>query len=435
MISTFSILFLSALLSPLLWRRGTILKISALVALLISLPFSDVVIPLAGFEATKVSTLFISVLVIVLIAIVIHSDDDSTITQTLFLGSASVALIESHSLLSFIISFEAVSLISVVLVSRISNAKEAEGAVKIFVAGAIATAILMFGLFLYTIDGGKLLSPLKSDLGYYGKSGVMIMLLAVFYKLTIFPMHNWAIDTYSKVRPNHAALLSGVAKTSAVVGAFSVFASALRGMETLSIPIIVTLSIITMTLGNFSALAQKSLAKILAWSSVAHAGYMLIAFAALKSRFAEVGLVYMAIAYIFMQSAVFLVLDIIRRDKMESLSDIAGLGIKRPILSAIFTIQLLSLAGIPLLAGFMGKAVLFYAGVDAGLWQIVLIALLNSALSVGYYAWIIKHIWFDKSSSDVVAEPMSIFETVSQAILLAGTIYFGIFAVTVFSIY
>ena len=434
MISTFSILFLSALLSPLLWRRGDILKISAVVALLISLPFSDMVIPLAGFEATELSTLFISVLVIVLSAIVIHSDDDSTITQTLFLGSASVALIESHSLLSFIISFEAVSLISVVLVSRISNAREAEGAVKIFVAGAIATAILMFGLFLYTIDGGKLLSPLKSDLGYYGKSGVMIMLLAVFYKLTIFPMHNWAIDTYSKARANHAALLSGVAKTSAVVGAFTVFASALRGMETLSIPIIVTLSIITMTLGNFSALAQKSLAKILAWSSVAHAGYMLIAFASLKSRFAEVGLVYMAIAYIFMQSAVFLVLDIIRRDKLESLSDIAGLGAKRPILSAIFTIQLLSLAGIPLLAGFMGKAVLFYAGVDAGLWQIVLIALLNSALSVGYYAWIIKHIWFDKSSSKVVAEPISIFELISQAILLAGTIYFGIFAVTVFGI-
>ena len=103
------------------------------------------------------------------------------------------------------------------------------------------------------------------------------------------------------------------------------------------------------------------------------------------------------------------------------------------LLSFFFTVQLLSLAGIPLLAGFLGKAIVFYAGVDAGLWYVVLIALLNSALSVGYYAWIIKHLYFDDAqlSGSVTYEKLPV---VSQIILLGGTLYFGVFASIVFTV-
>ena len=367
MIGSFSILFVGGLLSPLLWRRGGFLRLAALGVLFLGLLFAGNGLALAGFAATGVSTLFTSVLILALAAVILHTDDEITMTQTLFLGAAAVALLQSRSLLAFLVAFEAVSLLSVVLVSQIRSREQAEGAVKIFIAGAVATGILMFGAFLYTLDGGKLLEPIKALNGYYGVAGVFIMLLGVFYKLTIVPMHNWAVDTYALVRADHAALLSGAAKTVAALGAFVVFAPALKGSLSLTVPVLVTLALLTMTVGNFMALTQKKLARILAWSSVAHAGYMLLAYAAVRSGMALTGLLYMAIAYLFMQSAVFLVLDLLRRKGMESLEDIAGLGGRSPVLSLFFTLQLFSLAGIPLLAGFLGKAVLFYAGVDAGL--------------------------------------------------------------------
>jgi NADH-quinone oxidoreductase subunit N len=159
---------------------------------------------------------------------------------------------------------------------------------------------------------------------------------------------------------------------------------------------------------------------------------MLLAYAAVRSGMALTGLLYMAIAYLFMQSAVFLLLDLLRRKGMESLEEIAGLGGRSPVLSLFFTLQLFSLAGIPLLAGFLGKAILFYAGVDAGLWWAVLIALLNSALSVAYYAWIVKQLWFDEFKG-AKEELLSANTLSAQVILLAGTLWFGIFAGTVFA--
>jgi NADH-quinone oxidoreductase subunit N len=434
MTGSFAILLAGGILSPLLWKRGEILRYAALGILLAALLLGGREIGLEGFVPTGPGTLFTMVLLLVLGAVVLHTRSTLTTTQTLFLGAAATALLQSHTLLAFLVAFEAVSLVSVVLVSQVRTAEQAEGAVKIFVAGAMATAILMFGAFLYTLDGGELLAPLKSDYGYYGKAGIFVMLLGVFYKLTIVPMHVWAVDTYAKVRAEHAALLSGAAKTAAALGAFLLFAPALETMLPTTVALLVTLALATMTLGNFMALAQRKLARILAWSSVAHAGYMLLGFAAVSSPHAEAGILYMVVAYLFMQSAVFLVLDTWRKAGVETLEDAAGLGRSRPVAAALFTVQLFSLAGIPLLAGFMGKAVLFYAGVEAGLWWAVLVALLNSALSVGYYAWIVKQLWFDEPANDkALPPPLAGTPLAAQLLLLAGTLWFGIFAGTVFA--
>lgn len=129
-----------------------------------------------------------------------------------------------------------------------------------------------------------------------------------------------------------------------------------------------------------------------------------------------------------MQTSVFLILNDFRREAgVKYLRDIKGMGKRAPIHSLFFTIQLFSLAGIPLLAGFLAKAVAFYSGVDAGLWGVVLIAALNSALAVGYYVWIIKHIYFDEAENNQKIE-MSAGSLISQLILLTGTLYFGIVA-------
>jgi len=395
--------------------------------------FSGASIGLSGFESSEAIKLFELILQIVLLALVLHEKDDTTITQTLFIGTASIALLQSHTVLTFLIAFEALSIISIVLVSNIKNADQAEGAVKMFIAGAIATGILLLGAAFYLMGGGSLEEGINIHSSSFALVGVFMMLFGVFYKLTIVPMHGWAADTYALVRPSHAAILTGVAKTVVAVAAFRIFAPFLSEQIELSLPLLVVLAVITMTLGNFLALFQTKISRILAYSSIAHAGYMLLAFAAVKSEYASTGLLYMAIAYIFMQTAVFLVLDILRKKyDVTTLDDLKGLAKENGLLAFFFTVQLLSLAGIPLLAGFLGKAVVFYAGVDAGLWYVVLIALLNSALSVGYYAWIIKHLYFDESVEKNRGSNEKL-PMLSQVILLAGTLYFGVFASLVFT--
>jgi len=433
MFSSFTLLFMAALLSLAL-HRTMWLKPFAVAATLIALllTFSGSSIGLSGFENSDAIRLFTMILEIVLVALLLHEEEDQTMTQTLFLGTASIALLQSHTLLTFIIAFEAVSIISFVLVSHIKTPAQAEGAVKMFIAGAIATGMLLLGAALYLIGGGKLGAPIVLESSMLSTAGLFVMLMGLFYKLTIVPMHGWAADTYALVRHSHAAILTGLAKTVVAVAMFRLFAPFLAEHLSFSVPFMATLAIVTMTLGNFLALFQKRISRILAYSSIAHAGYMLLAFASLQSAYASTGLLYMAIAYIFMQTAAFLVLDTLRRKhEIESLDDLKGLAKENSLLSFFFTVQLFSLAGIPLLAGFLAKAVMFYAVVDAGLWYVALIALLNSALSVGYYAWIIKHIYFDEAVEKRHVENSRV-QIVSQVILLAGTLFFGIFASFVF---
>ena len=435
MLGSFTLLFLAALVSLALHRTAW-LKPVAVVAVLgaLVLTYFGSTITLSGFENSEAVRLFTMILEVVLLAMLLHEEEDQTITQTLFIGTASVALLQSHTLLTFIVSFEAVSIISFVLVSHIKTPAQAEGAVKMFIAGAIATGILLLGAALYLVGGGKLDAPLAVETDMLSTVGLFVMLLGLFYKLTIVPMHGWAADTYALVRHSHAAILTGLAKTVVAVATFRLFAPFLTEHLAMSVPVMATLAVITMTLGNFLALFQKRIARMLAYSSIAHAGYMLLAFAALKSGYASTGLLYMAIAYIFMQSAVFLLLDILRkRYNIQTLEEVKGLAKQNKALAFFFTVQLFSLAGIPLLAGFMGKAVVFYAGVDAGLWPVVLIALLNSALSVGYYAWIVKHLYFDESQS-LPENGNERLQILSQSILLAGTVLFGIFASVVFTV-
>lgn len=434
MISTFSILFAASLLSLLL-HRTKMLKAFTLLALLAGLFMSGTSIGLNGFESSEAVTLFERILLIVLFALVLHEEDDTTLTQTLFLATASIALLQSQTVLAFLISFEALSLISIVLVSHIKTAEQAEGAVKMFIAGAIATGILLLGAAFYLMGGGLLEEGIISNPAVFSLVGAFIMLFAVFYKLTIVPMHGWAADTYALVRHSHAALLSGVAKTVVAVAAFKLFAPFLAEASDISVPMLVVLAVLTMTLGNFMALFQQKLSRILAYSSIAQAGYILLAYAAVKSSLASTGLLYMAIAYVFMQTAVFLVLDILRKKyDIQTLETLKGFAKGNPVLAFFFTVQLFSLAGIPLLAGFLGKAVVFYAVVDAGLWVVALIALLNSALSVGYYAWIVKHLYFDEAKEKISSQRDSKLTNLSQLILLAGTLYFGIFASLVFAV-
>jgi len=421
MITPFYILLGFGLLSIVL-HRTALLKPFALTAFGIagSVSFMTASADLKLFEIIVSSVLF---------AFILHEQEDITITQTLFLGASSMLLLESDSILSFVIAFESLSLISVILVSYVKTKDEVEGAVKMFIASALATGFLFLGLTFYLMGGGELQEVLHPNATLFEMIGVFIMLLALFYKLTLVPFHGWAVDTYAKVSHTNAALLSGVAKTVAVVAVFKIFEPFLALHLSFAQPLFIIVALLTMTFGNFLALFRKNIAEILAYSSVAHAGYMALAFVAVSSSYAQDGILYMAIAYIFMQSAAFLILDTLKKSyAIVSLDDLHGFAQQNPLLGALLSIQLFSLAGIPLLAGFLAKAVIFYAVVDSGLWWVALIALLNSALSVAYYAIIVKSIYFEDLKVKKLSLSNRTTAFTAQLILVAGTIFFGIFA-------
>jgi len=434
--SPFTLLFVMALFSFAI-HRLVLLKSLSIIVLAISLVlvYLGYATPLAGFATSEAISFFEAVVLLVVGAFILSEDDVITITQTLFIAAASFLLLESTTLISFILSFEVMSILSFVLVSNITSIKEAEGAIKMFIAGSIATAVLFFGVTLYLWSTQSLDTPLIVNVDSFGILGIWFMLGALFYKMTIVPMHTWSADSYAQVRPLYAALLSGVVKTVVFVATFKFFSPFILATDVFSTPIFIVLAVITMSLGNILALFQKNVTRILAYSSIAHAGYMLLGFVAVRSSYASVGVLYMAVAYIFMQSAVFILIDKLSRGVGDiKLEDLHGL-VKKDKWSALFlSVQLFSLAGIPLLAGFLAKAVMVYAVVDAGYIIVALITLLNSALSVAYYAWIIKHIYFEENASDYTLEKLSFSSSATQVILLLGTLYFGVFASVVFSL-
>jgi NADH:ubiquinone oxidoreductase subunit 2 (subunit N) len=436
--SLFALLFAAGMFAlPL--HRSFWLKPFALLAIAAGIVFVDAgssAVLLQGFVQSGVSDFFFTVLLVVLGAFVLSEDMPINIIQALFLGAASVLLLQSATLLTFIFSFEALSVVSFAVVGAIRSGLQAEAAVKMFLSGAIATGLVMLGIALFTFGGGDINAPLSlKSVNSFETGGLWIVLLGIFYKLTIVPMHAWAAQGYSGMKPSSAALLSGIAKTVVVLGVFVFFKPFFAVSASLSVPLLIIISLVTMTLGNVLALFQRKVAKILAYSSIAQAGYILIVFSAYKSGYAPYGVLYMAVAYIFMQTALFLLVDRIGGGVSDLLlEEMKGLGREHRLAALFFTVQLFSLAGVPLLAGFLGKTVGVYALVDAGhIWP-ALWVLLNSTLAVGYYAWIVKHLYFDAPDQTARIVALNGMAKAAQVILLVGTLFFGVFAYSVFAV-
>jgi len=432
---SFIVLIAAGLLVPLFYRNNIfIAKMIAIVAFILAAYFIYVGNSLHAIfpyfvtdEATRLME-YVLLITLAAVSLALTGFERPLISQMLFLAGASIAFLETDNFFMYIVLFEVIAIISYILVANIRNFFNAEGAIKAFIAGAVASGIILLGFALFSFMTDSFNYAEMNVSGKFTLIAVAIMLAGIFYKLTVVPMHGWAADAYAQVNHAAAAILSGVIKSVVLVATFKAFYKFLIAYPVATVLIFSFFAIVTMTLANFMALWQKRISKILAFSSIAHSGYALIPFAAAASAYSYAGVLYYAIAYIFMQTSVFLILNDLRRELgVKYLQDIKGLYKVAPLHSLFFTVQIFSLAGIPLLAGFLSKAVAFYAGVDAGLWVIVLIALLNSALAVGYYVWIIKHIYFDETKSTQTIS-MTNGSLIGQLILLAGTIYFGIVA-------
>jgi len=314
--------------------------------------------------------------------------------------AGALLLISSNNFLSLVISMELMTMPTYLMVLFVMTKPSIEAGIKYFFSGAFAVGTLLFGVsLLYGISGSLDFSAVSTALNgdFLGIIALIFVLAGFGFKMTAFPFHFWGPDVYDGTCPGVASILTGILKSAVFIAfmrvVYEVFSKSFTKELTVLFAII---SAITMTLGNLLALAQKRVSRILAYSSVAHAGYTLVAFSALSVPISTAGIVYHSIAYVFMKTSAFLAFaGLLYLWGVSTMDEYKGLGRKEPLLSALFLVFLFSLAGIPPLAGFMSKVFVFLSAVKAKLLWLALLGLLNSAFSVAYYIWIAKQMYLE----------------------------------------
>ena len=341
----------------------------------------------------------------------------------LFLMTSSVDIIMLY------ISIEVVSIMSFVLAAYLKlDTRSNEAGLKYVIYGAFSSGVMLFGLSLvYGLAGSTNYFAIQDALSSLDSSAnpVLIMaLLMIFagfgYKISSVPFHFWTPDVYEGSPSTITAYLSVAPKAAgfAMIIRFfhQVFSDSIGltsnaiGSTDLPWPeIIGVLAVVTMTMGNLVAIQQKSIKRMLAYSSIAHAGYMMLALPVLSMDAVESVMIYLFI-YVFMNlGAFFIVIFVKNKTGGESFKDFEGLGWKMPIVGAFMTLFMLSLTGLPPTAGFVGKLYIFKTLVGAGsefLWLVVAGGV-NSVISLYYYFHVVKVMFLGGKRSDVITYPPS----------------------------
>jgi NADH-quinone oxidoreductase subunit N len=323
-------------------------------------------------------------------------------------------------MLSLFVGLETMSLSTYVLVGfRRGSDRSAEGSMKYFLLGALATAILLYGVaLLYGATGSTSFQGIakaiqtKANLlsDPYLVVGFLLVLVAFAFKVGSVPFHMWAPDAYEGAPTSVAAFMACAVKAAAFAALIRLFATVFAAKGLAVGPhgwfkLMTVLCILTMVVGNLVAIAQKSAKRMLAYSSIGHAGYLLLGLLAVaqSGNAAASTVLFYLFAYSFTVLGAFgvvLMLEREGRDEPLRIADFAGLGARHPYVALAMTIFLLSLAGVPPTAGFFAKFYLFRAGIEAGaagatmLYTLVVLALLTSAAAAFYYLRVVVYMYF-----------------------------------------
>jgi NADH-quinone oxidoreductase subunit N len=326
----------------------------------------------------------------------LHPEEYYVLLLTATLGGA--ALVASTHFASFFLGLEILSVsLYALIVYPVHRVEAVEAAVKYLVLAGATSAFLIFGMALVYAEAGTMsaagVSKLIAGLGSGSAVvtiGVVMILVGVGFKLAVVPFHMWTPDVYEGAPAPVTAYIATVSKGA-------VFALLLRYMLPVSGDTTSTLflalaavAIASMLAGNLLALRQDNVKRILAYSSIAHLGYLLVAFLATGQR-AGVAVGFYLIAYFATTLVAFGVVSVLSTDERDAglMLDYRGLGARRPWLAAIFTVALLSLAGMPLTMGFIGKFLIVTAGSGAALWALVIVLVLTSTVGLYYYTRLI----------------------------------------------
>ncbi len=273
-----------------------------------------------------------------------------------------------------------------VLVAYGKTRDRMEAGVKYFVVSMLASAFLLLGIGLLSVSSGTALATLHLD-GVLGVLGLAGILTGLGFKMGLFPFNAWIPDVYQGAPPEIAGFLAGASKKAGFAAFISIIAAV--HLPVLWRPLILMIAALSMTIPNLIALVQTDVRRMLAYSIMTHAGFLFMGLVVL-SRGSLSGLLVHAFVHGFMALGAFLVVGVFSARKLFTIEQFQGLGWRSPFLGISLTLFLLSLAGMPVLAGFMSKLYLFYAVLREGLSWIVLLAIVNSAISLYYYFRIIR---------------------------------------------
>ena len=287
-----------------------------------------------------------------------------------------------------------------------------EAALKYFLLGAFASAFFLYGIALtYGATGTTNLAGIVSFLGSASAGAYLyialgLLLIGFAFKVALVPFHMWVPDVYQGAPTSVTAFMSVGAKAAGFAALARVLLYAFPTLESSWMAPLAALAVLTMTLGNLSAIAQTDIKRMLAYSSIAHAGYILVGVVAANTAGAT-GILFYLLAYALMNVGAFATAIVVGRrgEPGVEIADYAGLASRRPFLAAAMAIFMLSLAGVPPLAGFMGKFYLFSAAVQADLTWLAIIGVLNSVLSVFFYLRVIVVMYMAENLANEAEEP------------------------------
>ncbi|CAN5637742.1 NADH-quinone oxidoreductase subunit N [soil metagenome] len=325
--------------------------------------------------------------------------------------------------------------------SRRSN----EAAVKYFVLGTFSLAILLYGMsLLYGLTGtthlrGIATALLAAETGLLLPFAVIMLVAGLGFKIAAVPFHMWAPDVYEGAPTPITAFISVGSKAASLAMLLRIFVEGLPAFRLDGLGVawgtpfgwaafFYVLAIVTMTVGNLAALTQSNTKRMLAYSSIAHAGYLLIGIVAGTTRGVTAALLYLMV-YALMQFGAFAVVVMLRRKEVigDELKDLTGLYASHPGAAIAMLIFMLSLGGIPPTAGFIGKLWIFGAAMDAGYIWLAVIGVLNSALSLYYYVRVVVYMWISEPDPDTSRFTVSPALAAVLVVAAIGSIAFGVY--------
>ncbi|REG96411.1 NADH-quinone oxidoreductase subunit N [Flavobacterium aquicola] len=349
----------------------------------------------------------------------------------IFLLAGAVAMVSFGNLAMFFLGIEILSIsLYILAASNRVNIKSNEAGMKYFLMGSFASGIILFGIcMIYGAMGSFDIVEISdmsqsAELPIWFPIGIVLVTIGMLFKIAAVPFHFWAPDVYEGSPTLTTALMSTLAKVVAIATLYKLL-SAMNADINYSFQIVVVIiSIASMTVGNIMALRQVNVKRMLAFSGISHAGFMLMALLSLSTSAGS--LLYYTSAYALSGIAAFsVILYVCKNRENEDIVNFHGLGKTNPLLAAILTASLLSMAGIPIFAGFFAKLVLFSQTIQAGYLVVVIFAVINSIISVGYYFKLILAMYTKEPNETRTAKPFLIYAVAVVAILL--NIIIGLF--------
>lgn len=358
-------------------------------------------------------------------------------TLILFATAGMMLMAGGADLLTIFLGLEIMSISLYVLAGFTrDNVRSNEASLKYFLLGAFVTGFLLYGIAL--IYGATGTTNIKEIAAFIAENsalsnpmiiaGSSLLIVGFGFKIACVPFHKWSPDVYEGSPTPVTAFMSVGPKAAAFAVFMRVFLVAFSGLEQKWSVVLWVLAVLTMTVGNLVAISQTNIKRMLAYSSVAHAGYALVAFI-VGGKFGISSILFYLLAYTFMNLGAFAVIVVLGKkgEDNTNIEDFSGLAQKHPLLAVSMCIFMFSLAGIPPLIGFMGKFYIFSAAIKSGYLILALIGVINSVISVYYYLRVTVVMYMRKPEREF--EPLSLSPFIIFAILITvlGTIYFGIF--------